>query len=52
MPQVWVHCSTQKREWKNRLKQLAQQMFPGTKVTLNTADAILLAVYGSKQAQL
>jgi crossover junction endodeoxyribonuclease RuvC len=42
----------EKREWKNRLKQLAQQMFPGTKVTLNTADAILLAVYGSKQAQL
>lgn len=39
----------EKREWKNKLKQLAQQMFPGTKVTLNTADAILLAVYGSKQ---
>ena len=39
----------EKREWKNKLKGLAQQMFPGTKVTLATADSILLACYGSKQ---
>jgi hypothetical protein len=38
----------EKREWKNKLKGLAQQMFPTTKVTLNTADAILLAAYGAK----
>lgn len=38
----------EKREWKNRLKQLAQQMYPGLKVTLKTADAILIAEYGRK----
>lgn len=38
----------EKREWKNRLKALAQQMYPSTKVTLATADSILLAAYGSK----
>ena len=35
-----------KNEWKNKLKGLAQQMFPHLKVTLNTADAILIANYG------
>lgn len=38
----------EKREWKNRLKGLAQRLYPSCKVTLNTADAILLAHYGSK----
>lgn len=33
-------------EWKNRLKGLAQRLYPTEKVTLNTADAILLAHYG------
>ena len=37
-----------KREWKNRLKGLAQQMFPAEKVTLKTADALLLAEYGRR----
>ena len=37
-----------KREWKNKLKGLAQQLFPTEKVTLNNADAILIAVYGAK----
>jgi len=32
--------------WKNKLKGLAQRLYPRTKVTLNTADAILLAHYG------
>ena len=36
----------EKREWKNMLKGLAQQMFPSEKVTLKTADAILIANYG------
>jgi len=31
---------------KNHLKHLAQQRFPKEKITLKTADAILLAVYG------
>ena len=35
-----------KTEWKNKLKGLAQRIFPREKVTLNTADAILLAHYG------
>lgn len=37
----------EKREWKNMLKGLAQQMFPSEKVTLKTADAILIANYGT-----
>lgn len=36
-----------KTAWKNRLKGLAQQMFPGEKVTLRNADAILIAYYGA-----
>ena len=38
--------SCTKNEWKNKLKGLAQQMFPSLKVTLCTADALLLAEYG------
>ena len=54
-PQKWMkHYSNQlgkskdveKREWKNKLKGLAQQMYPSEKVTLKTADAILIANYG------
>lgn len=37
----------EKREWKNKLKGLAQQMFPGEKVTLKNADAMLIASYGA-----
>ena len=37
----------EKREWKNKLKGLAQQMFPSVKVTLKNADAILIACYGA-----
>lgn len=32
-------------EWKNRLKAKAQQLFPSVKITLATADALLLAEY-------
>jgi hypothetical protein len=35
--------------FKNRLKAKAQQLFPKVKVTLATADAILLAVYCKKE---
>ena len=54
-PQKWMkHYSNslgrskdvEKREWKNKLKGLAQQMYPSEKVTLKTADAILIANYG------
>ena len=37
----------EKREWKNKLKGLAQQMFPSVNVTLKNADAILIACYGN-----
>ena len=34
-----------KIQWKNRLKARAQQLFPNMKVTLATADALLIATY-------
>lgn len=37
-----------KTEWKNRLKARAQQLFPATKVTLATSDALLLAEYARR----
>ena len=35
-------------QWKNRLKGKAQQLFPHLKVTLATADALLIAEYGRR----
>jgi crossover junction endodeoxyribonuclease RuvC len=32
-------------QWKNRLKALAQQLYPDIKVTLKLADALLIATY-------
>lgn len=34
-----------KTQWKNRLKAKAQQLFPKIKVTLDVADALLIAEY-------
>lgn len=31
-----------KTEWKNKLKNTAQQLYPNSKVTLSTADALLI----------
>ena len=43
-------CAT-KAEWKNRLKAKAQQLYPALwkarKITLATADALLIAHYGA-----
>jgi hypothetical protein len=36
-----------KRDWKNKLKSRAQQLFPGVTVTLGNADALLIAEFGS-----
>lgn len=36
---------------KNRLKALAQRLFPGVKVTLGTCDALLLAEYCRRSHQ-
>lgn len=41
-----------KPEWKRRLKQKAQELFPSVKVTLLNADALLIAEYGRKQENL
>jgi len=49
-PQVWqkhFHLGTasacaSKTEWKNKLKAEAQRRFPGIKITLATADALLI----------
>jgi len=38
-----------KTQHKNRLKHRAQQLFPNVKITLATADALLIAEYGRKQ---
>ena len=38
-------------EWKNKLKAEAQRRFPKIKVTLKTADAILLLAYGEQQPE-
>jgi hypothetical protein len=34
-----------KTEWKNRIKAVAQRLFPAEKITLMTSDAILIAEY-------
>lgn len=56
LPQQWhkallIPPRTKKEskvEWKNRLKAKAQQLFPQEKVTLATADALLLMEYGRR----
>ena len=51
-PQKWMKYygvpKMEKKDRKNYLKQLAQQMYPDHKVTLYNADAILLANYLKK----
>lgn len=36
-----------KQEWKNKLKNAAQRRFPGIKVTLQTADALLILSFAA-----
>ena len=53
-PQKWqkalgVTKSETKTKHKNKLKGMAQQLYPQLKITLATADALLIANYGSKQ---
>lgn len=40
------HERLDKLEWKRKLKSRAQELFPGVKVTLATADALLIAYAG------
>ena len=37
-----------KTQWKNHLKDAAARLYPGVKVTLATADALLLLEYGMR----
>ena len=52
LPRKWMKfygsMPKEKKDRKNHLKQLAQQMYPDHKVTLYNADAILLANYLKK----
>jgi len=53
-PQSWqkalgVTKSDSKKEHKNKLKGMAQQLRPELKINLATADAILIAEYAKKQ---
>lgn len=55
-PQKWqkalgigTRSGLTKGAWKNKLKQRAQQLYPGIKVTLQTADALLLLEYAKAQ---
>lgn len=59
-PQRWMqhfgampaHSGTmaeRKRKRKHRLLHFAEQRYPSTKITLNMADAVLLAVYAKEQ---
>ena len=41
-----------KSEWKNHLKERAQQLFPGKKFTLDTADAALICEYGKRKEKV
>ena len=54
-PQQWMREFGMKKsktetpvQWKNRLKGKAQQLFPHLKVTLATADALLICEYGRR----
>jgi len=58
-PQVWQksfglgtasRCAS-KTEWKNKLKAEAQRRFPQLRVTLATADALLIADYFIRKSQ-
>ena len=52
-PQVWQRHlripargkTESKTQWKNRLKGIAQRLYPGMGITLKTADALLIARY-------
>ena len=43
------HPDTGARKWKNRLKQRAQELYPKLKITLETADALLILEYAKMQ---
>jgi hypothetical protein len=56
-PRVWQVCvgmtkakGISKTAWKNQLKDRARKLFPDSKVTLSTADALLILEYSKRKA--
>lgn len=56
-PQEWTKAAgvgtasgLSKTNWKNKLKAQAQRLYPEQKVTLKTADALLILEYGKRRA--
>jgi len=56
MPQKWQKpfslgsskaCAS-KTEWKNKIKSLAERLFPNIKVTLATSDALMILEWGRR----
>lgn len=54
-PQKWQKAlslgtrgTMDKTQWKNKLKATAQKLYPGHKVTLKTADALLIYEYAKR----
>ena len=54
-PQKWqkalslgTKSGMDKKDWKNKLKAMAQRLYPTQKVTLKTADALLIFEYATK----
>lgn len=41
--------SSNKRDWKNKLKSEAQRLYPHLDVSLGTADALLILAYAERQ---
>jgi hypothetical protein len=58
-PRTWqkaLGISTRKKtesktQWKNRLKTIAQRLYPSEKITLATSDAYLLATYCKRKKE-
>ncbi len=56
-PQTWMKVlripprkkTEDKTKWKNRLKQVAQNLHPNEPITLKTCDAILIATYAQRK---
>lgn len=58
IPQTWQKAFGLKKvkgesptKWKNRLKAKAQQLFPSERVTLATADALLIAEFCRRKCE-
>lgn len=58
-PQTWqkvvgagTRSGVSKHEWKTKLKGMAQKFYPSLRVTLNTADALLILTYARRRRNM